>query len=45
VARRRVLLVSDDDRFGCCEICSYDLGAAALDETPGCDRCSARLAA
>jgi hypothetical protein len=42
--RRRVLLVSDDARYGCCELCGDDLGAAALAEAPWTDRCRAHAA-
>jgi RNA polymerase-binding transcription factor DksA len=44
VEHRRSLLVSDDDRYGCCEICGVDLGPAALEEMPWADRCHAHAA-
>jgi RNA polymerase-binding transcription factor DksA len=44
IEHRRLLLVSNDDRYGCCEICGIDLGAAALEEMPWADRCPAHAA-
>src|SRR5262245_23563693 len=44
IERRRLLLVTDDDRYGSCEICAIDLGAAALGEMPWADRCLAHAA-
>jgi hypothetical protein len=44
VERRRVLLVSDDARYGCCELCGADLGADALEQMPWADRCRAHAA-
>lgn len=44
IERRRLLLVSDDARYGTCEICGIDLGAAALEEMPWADRCPAHSA-
>jgi hypothetical protein len=45
VERRRVLLDADDDRYGRCETCGAELGAAALGEMPWADRCAAHAAA
>lgn len=44
VERRRLLLVSDDDRYGSCEVCGIELGAVALEELPWADRCLAHAA-
>lgn len=44
IERRRVLLVSDDARYGCCELCGHDLGTVALEEAPWTDRCRAHAA-
>ena len=44
IERRRLLLVSDDARFGTCEVCGIDLGAPALEEMPWADRCPAHSA-
>lgn len=47
IEARRRLIDSDDDRFGRCDQCGIDLGAAALDEMPWantCQRCAAELA-
>jgi hypothetical protein len=41
VDARRALLDRNDDRFGRCDICGIDLGAAALGEMPWADRCPA----
>jgi hypothetical protein len=40
VEGRRRLLDADDDRYGRCEVCGADLGAAALAEMPWADRCA-----
>ena len=39
VERRRILLDSDDDRFGRCDVCGADLGEVQLDQMPWADRC------
>jgi hypothetical protein len=44
IERRRLLLVSDDAGYGCCEICGIDLGGPALEEVPWADRCRAHAA-
>ena len=44
VEARRRLLDAGDDRYGRCDICHVDLGAAALDEMPWADRCAAHMA-
>lgn len=44
VEHRRQLIDDDDDRFGRCETCGRDLGAAALGEMPWADRCAAHAA-
>ena len=44
VEARRVLLDADDDRYGRCDVCRADLGAAALAEMPWADRCMAHAA-
>src|SRR5215475_7412449 len=44
VEARRKLLDSGDDRYGRCDTCSTDLGAAALGEMPWADRCPAHAA-
>lgn len=44
IERSRLLLVSDDARYGTCEICRIELGAAALEEMPWADRCPAHSA-
>lgn len=41
VESRRRLLDAGDDRFGRCDVCGADLGAAALAEVPWADRCAA----
>ena len=38
VEARRKLLDAGDDRFGRCDVCGVDLGAAALGEMPWADR-------
>jgi RNA polymerase-binding transcription factor DksA len=45
VEARRVLLDAGDDRFGRCDVCGADLGAAALGELPWADRCAAHASA
>lgn len=40
IEARRVLLDAEDDRFGRCDVCSVDLGTAALGEMPWADRCA-----
>ena len=40
VEARRQLLDAGDDRFGRCDVCGVDLGAAALGEMPWADRCA-----
>jgi hypothetical protein len=42
-ARRR-LLDAGDDRFGRCDVCAVELGAAALGELAWADRCAAHAA-
>lgn len=44
IERRRLLLVSDDARYGCCEICGSDLGVPELEEVPWADRCRGHAA-
>ena len=44
VEARRKLLDSGDDRYGRCDTCGIDLGAAALGEMPWADRCPAHAA-
>jgi RNA polymerase-binding transcription factor DksA len=44
VEGRRKLLDAGDDRYGRCDVCGVDLGAAALDELPWADRCAAHMA-
>jgi len=44
IERRRQLIDADDDRYGRCEACGVDLGAAALAEMPWADRCAAHAA-
>jgi len=39
IEHRRKLLEADDDRFGRCDVCDVELGAAALGELPWADRC------
>jgi hypothetical protein len=39
VEARRRLLDADDDRFGRCDVCGADLGAASLGEMAWADRC------
>src|SRR5438445_64513 len=39
VEGRRKLLDADDDRYGRCDVCGADLGAAALGEMPWADLC------
>lgn len=41
IERRRCLIDDDDDRYGRCDACGVDLGAAALAEMPWADRCAA----
>jgi len=41
VEARRKLIDADDDRYGRCDTCGLDLGAAALGELPWADRCQA----
>lgn len=41
IEARRKLLDADDDRFGRCDVCGEDLGAAALGEMAWADRCAA----
>ncbi len=41
VEARRTLLDAGDDRYGRCDVCGVDLGAAALGEMPWADRCQA----
>lgn len=41
VEARRRLLVADDERYGCCDVCGLDLGLVALDQMPWADRCTA----
>lgn len=41
VEGRRRWLDADDDRFGRCDECGVDLGAASLLEMPWADRCRA----
>lgn len=40
VEGRRKLIDANDDRFGRCDVCGDDLGAAALGEMPWADRCA-----
>lgn len=40
VESRRKLLDGGDDRYGRCDTCGVDLGAAALAEMPWADRCA-----
>jgi hypothetical protein len=44
VEARRVLLDAGDDRYGRCDTCGIDLGAAALGEMPWADRCAVHAA-
>jgi hypothetical protein len=44
IERRRKQLDAHDDAFGRCDVCSRDLGAAALGEMPWADRCQAHAA-
>jgi RNA polymerase-binding transcription factor DksA len=44
IERRRRLIDDDDDRYGRCDACGVDLGAAALAEMPWADRCVAHAA-
>jgi hypothetical protein len=44
IEARRQLLDADDDRFGRCDVCGEDLGAAALGEMAWADRCAAHSA-
>ena len=44
VEARRKLLDGGDDRYGRCDTCGIDLGAAALGEMPWADRCPAHAA-
>lgn len=41
VEARRKLIDGGDDRYGRCDACGVDLGAAALAEMPWADRCAA----
>ncbi|MBK7192228.1 MAG: hypothetical protein IPH80_07100 [Myxococcales bacterium] len=41
VEQRRRWLDADDDRYGRCDVCGVDLGAASLLEMPWADRCQA----
>jgi len=45
IERRRRLIDANDDRYGRCDVCGADLGAAALGEMPWADRCAAHAAA
>ena len=44
IEARRALIDADDDRFGRCDVCGVDLGAAALGEMAWADRCAAHAA-
>jgi hypothetical protein len=44
IEARRKMLDAGDDRFGRCDVCGIDLGAAALGELPWADRCAAHAA-
>jgi RNA polymerase-binding transcription factor DksA len=44
IEARRKLLDSEDDRYGRCDACGVDLGAAALGDMPWADRCQAHAA-
>lgn len=44
VEARRKLIDANDDRFGRCDVCGEDLGAAALGEMPWADRCAPHAA-
>jgi RNA polymerase-binding transcription factor DksA len=44
IEARRKLLDSKDDRYGRCDTCGLDLGAAALGEMPWADRCPSHAA-
>jgi hypothetical protein len=44
IEARRGLLDAGDDRFGRCDVCGVDLGAAAIGEMPWADRCPAHAA-
>ena len=44
IEQRRRLIDDDDDRYGRCDTCGVDLGAAALGEMPWADRCAAHAA-
>ena len=44
IEARRKLLDSGDDRFGRCDTCGVDLGAAALGEMAWADRCQTHVA-
>ena len=44
IEARRRLLDADDDRFGRCDVCGEDLGAAALGEMAWADRCATHAA-
>jgi hypothetical protein len=44
IERRRVLLASDDERYGRCDVCGVELGIAALEEMAWADRCHAHAA-
>ncbi len=44
VEARRRLIDANDDRYGRCDLCGEDLGAAALGEMPWADRCAAHAA-
>jgi RNA polymerase-binding transcription factor DksA len=41
---RRKLLDNGDDRYGRCDACGVDLGAATLGDMPWADRCQAHAA-
>lgn len=41
VEAMRKRIDADDDRYGRCDVCGEDLGAAALVEVPWADRCHA----
>ena len=39
VEAQRKLIDADDDRYGRCDVCGFDLGFAAVGEVPWADRC------
>jgi RNA polymerase-binding transcription factor DksA len=41
IEARRKLIDAGDDRYGRCDVCGVDLGAAELGEMPWADRCVA----